>query len=205
MAVSSTSTALSVSSDSNGIDGGSPSISRPADLNQSIDGGTSRLFVTATRGGVHRSTSAFCHPFVRLPVPDHETSRRGFDDLRQTELRDRLRSTRSELLPDHDRAGEFVVVAVTTKTGSRNDSAAFEPLIEEFSERNDTDSCCKPGRSPITRRSGTTRPLLAANETRGSPRRPTEKKIDLAPDRHSVVDPQQQAEYRQPQNEPGVR
>jgi IS5 family transposase len=121
-------------------------------------------------------------------VPDGTSLWRAFDDLQPEELRDCLQSMCSELLADHDHAGEFVVidgthiaawantreeiengdvegaswgkhegsfygykvflvvdaaselpVAITMETGKRNDTAAFEPLIEDFDERYDTD------------------------------------------------------------------
>ena len=121
-------------------------------------------------------------------VPDGTSLWRAFDDLQPDELRDCLQSMCSELLTDHDHAGEFVVidgthiaawantreeiengdvegaswgqhegkfygykvflvvdaaselpVAITMETGKRNDTAAFEPLVEEFDERYDTD------------------------------------------------------------------
>ena len=121
-------------------------------------------------------------------VPDGTSLWRAFDELHPDELRDCLQSMCSELLADHEHAGEFVVidgthiaawantrdeiengevegaswgkhegsfygykvflvvdaatelpVAITMETGKRNDSAAFEPLVEEFNERYDTD------------------------------------------------------------------
>jgi IS5 family transposase len=121
-------------------------------------------------------------------VPDGTSLWRAFDELQPEELRECLQSMCSELLVEHDHAGEFVVidgthiaawantreeiengdvegaswgkhegsfygykvflvvdaaselpVAITMETGKRNDTAAFEPLIEEFDERYDTD------------------------------------------------------------------
>jgi len=122
-------------------------------------------------------------------VPDGTSLWRAFDDLQPDELRDCLQSMCSELLADHDHAGEFVVidgthiaawantrqeiengdvegaswghhegkfygykvflvvdaaselpVAITMETGKRHDTVAFEPLIEEFNERYDTEN-----------------------------------------------------------------
>src|SRR6056297_2794257 len=122
-------------------------------------------------------------------VPDGTSLWRAFDDLQPDELRDCLQSMCSEVLADHDHAGEFVVidgthiaawantreeiengdvegaswghhegkfygykvflvvdaaselpVAITMETGKRNDTTAFEPLIEDFDERYDTDN-----------------------------------------------------------------
>ena len=121
-------------------------------------------------------------------VPDGTSLWRSFDALQPEELRDCLQSMCSELLADHDHAGEFAVidgthiaawantreeiengdvegaswgqhegsfygykvflvvdaaselpVAITMETGKRNDTAAFEPLIEEFDERYGTE------------------------------------------------------------------
>src|SRR6056297_1937783 len=122
-------------------------------------------------------------------VPDGTSLWRAFDDLQPDELCDCLQSMCSEVLADHDHAGEFVVidgthiaawantreeiengdvegaswghhegsfygykvflvvdaaselpVAITMETGKRNDTTAFEPLIEDFDERYDTDN-----------------------------------------------------------------
>ena len=119
-------------------------------------------------------------------VPDGTSLWRAFDDLEPEELRGCLQSMCSELLAEHDHAGEFIVidgthiaawantrqeiengevegaswgnhegsfygykvflvvdvaselpVAITMETGSRNDTKAFTPLIEEFDERYD--------------------------------------------------------------------
>ncbi|WP_123619529.1 transposase [Halorubrum sp. CSM-61] len=119
-------------------------------------------------------------------VPDGTSLWRAFDELQPEELRDCLQSMCSEVLAEHDHAGEFIVidgthiaawantreeiedgdvegaswgyhegkfygykvflvvdaaselpVAITMETGSRHDSKAFTPLIEEFDDRYD--------------------------------------------------------------------
>ena len=121
-------------------------------------------------------------------VPDGTSLWRAFDELSPGELRDCLQSMCSELLTDHEHAGEFVVidgthiaawantrdeiedgdvegaswgkhegmfygykvyivvdvaaelpVAITMETGSTQDCSGFEPLIDDFDERYDTD------------------------------------------------------------------